>query len=95
MQFIYLNKKIKIAIPNPIDVNALSWNKEQVMHIPFSVARHNGAPSPSGHPSSPRCSHKSLAIQSSVVIHLRATLRQARAGTKRIIAPACWGYASA
>jgi WD repeat-containing protein 35 len=27
--FIYLNKKIKIAIPNPIDVNALSWNKEQ------------------------------------------------------------------
>lgn len=29
-QFIYLNKKIKIEIPNPIDVNALGWNQEQV-----------------------------------------------------------------
>ena len=29
-QFIYLNKKIKIAIPNPVPVNALSWNQEKV-----------------------------------------------------------------
>lgn len=27
--FIYLNKKIKIAIPNPVPVNALSWNQEK------------------------------------------------------------------
>lgn len=27
--FIYLNKKIKIAIPDPIDVNALAWNQEE------------------------------------------------------------------
>eukprot|EP00038_Savillea_parva_P017457 m.20369 g.20369 ORF g.20369 m.20369 type:complete len:1166 (+) comp3785_c0_seq1:132-3629(+) len=27
--FIYLNKKIKIELPDPIDVNALSWNREQ------------------------------------------------------------------
>eukprot|EP00039_Didymoeca_costata_P008719 m.115408 g.115408 ORF g.115408 m.115408 type:complete len:1163 (+) comp14202_c1_seq1:133-3621(+) len=27
--FIYLNKKIKIAIPDPVDVNSISWNKEK------------------------------------------------------------------
>eukprot|EP00049_Salpingoeca_infusionum_P026788 m.27924 g.27924 ORF g.27924 m.27924 type:complete len:1165 (+) comp8999_c0_seq1:165-3659(+) len=27
--FIYLSKKIKIAIPNPIPLNAISWNREQ------------------------------------------------------------------
>ena len=28
-QFIYLNKKIKIAIPQPVLVNALSWNSDK------------------------------------------------------------------
>ncbi len=26
--FIYLSKKIKVAIPNPILLSAISWNKE-------------------------------------------------------------------
>jgi hypothetical protein len=30
IQFIYLNKKIKIEVPDPVEVNAISWNREQV-----------------------------------------------------------------